>query len=228
MEPISPVTRTKAEAKASYNAMSRWYDLLTGWSEKKYKDAGLMALAVNAGETVLEIGFGTGQCLTALAHAVGDFGQVYGIDLSEGMCDVAQARLDKAGVADRVTLHCGDAVNLSFDDGFFDAIYMSFTLELFDTPEIPVVLKECKRVLGKNGRLALISLSKKEKTAVSFYEWVHKKMPKQVDCRPIYPQQAVKDAGFHIESVTEMSMFGLPVDIVLAMKNSGKDGALSI
>jgi len=218
MKPITPVTRTKAEAKANYNAMSRWYDLLTGWSEKKYKEAGLMALAVNAGETVLEIGFGTGQCLVALAQSVGDAGKVYGIDLSEGMGDAARARLGKAGLLDRVVLSCGDATVLPFADGFFDAIFISFTLELFDTAEISVVLAECRRVLGKNGRLSIVSLAKKEKTAVSIYEWVHQKMPKQVDCRPIYPQQAVKDARFHIESVTAMSMFRLPVEIVLATK----------
>ena len=219
-QPISRVIRSKADAKAAYNRLSRWYDLLSGSSESRFLRLGLSKLDVKEGEQVLEIGFGTGEGILALASSVGLTGSVYGLDLSEGMLERAQAKVEQARLQGRVVLECGDALGLSFKPGCIDAVFMSFTLELFDTPEIPLVLEQCRRVLRGGGRLCVVSMSMppEPRFAVRIYEWAHKKFPAYVDCRPIFAQPAIQAAGFQVLEVSEGAMYGLPVEVILAVK----------
>ena len=219
---ISRVKRSKEKAKETYDRLSKWYDFFSDRSERKFRVMGLKKLGVDEGETVLEIGFGTGHCILALAESLGESGIVYGIDISEGMCQITKARVERAGLSERVVLECADAVELSFKDDFFDVIFMSFTLELFDTPEIPLLLDECKRVLKKNGRLCIVALSKegRHKNVLSFYERLHAKFLNYFDCRPIYVKRSIEDVGLDVISQDIMSMWGLPVEIVLAYKNT--------
>ncbi len=72
-------------------------------------------LAPRPGETILEIGFGTGHCLIELARAVGPSGRVLGIDLSERMLEETRALVKEEKLEDRIELHCGDAANLPFE-----------------------------------------------------------------------------------------------------------------
>ena len=217
---ISRVTRPKQEAKASYDRMSRWYDILSGRFESKYREAGLRKLGAGEGEKILEVGFGTGHCILALARTVGDKGKVYGIDISEGMCNISLSRMEKSGLTERVELHCGDATQLPFKANCFDAVFMSFALELFDTSEIPIVLDGFRRVLRSDGRICVVAMSKKAKDGimVKLYEWFHRRFPSFVDCRPIFVQKALEGTGFRIQDASEMPMWGLPVEIVLARK----------
>lgn len=218
---VSRVTRSKEQARIGYNQMSRWYDFISGSSEKKYRDLGLQKLDAREGEQVLEIGYGTGHCILTLAQAVGSSGSVCGMDISDGMRAISEARARAAGLAERVDLRTGDAASLPFEMDRFDAVFMSFTLELFDTPEIPRVLAGCFQVLRPGGRIVVVSLAKKAGLAVDIYEWFHERMPVSVDCRPILAQDDLAAAGFEIRSVDSLTMWGLPVEIILAVKAEG-------
>lgn len=217
---ISRVVRSKQEAQLAYDRISRWYDLLEGFWEKRIRESGLRKLQVREGEKVLEIGFATGDSILLLANLVGKTGRVFGIDLSPQMLGITQRRVDEAGLTDRVELKCADALRLPFDGGFLDAIFISFTLELFDTPEIPMVLAECRRVLREGGHICVVSLSKNSQhlQMVKVYEWFHRRFPGVVDCRPIYARQMLEDAGLQILDTAQDSIFGLPVEVDLACK----------
>jgi ubiquinone/menaquinone biosynthesis C-methylase UbiE len=220
---ILRVFQSKDETRAFYNKIARVYDLLTERSEESLRQAGLEKLDAHFGESVLEIGFGTGHCLIALARMIGPSGKVCGLDLSDAMLAVAQGNLLKEGLADQVELACGDAVHVPYPSECFDAVFMSFTLELFDTDEIPLVLAECRRVLCPGGRIAVVGMSKEGEGGVILhaFEWTHQHFPNLLDCRPIFVQKSLEAAGFRIQSVDRRTMW-VPVEIVLGVKDLGR------
>ena len=215
------VFQAKSETRAFYDKIAHVYDLLAEKSEQPMREAGLQVLAAQPGEKVLEIGFGTGHCLVELAEAVGATGRVFGIDISEKMRDIAGELAAKQGVADRIELVCGDAEQLPYDADSLDGVFMSFTLELFDTPEIPLVLGECLRVLKPGGRLSVVAVSKEGRPGLVLkaFEWTHRHFPNLMDCRPIYVQAAVEASGFSIRHAETRSMW-VPVEIILGVKEA--------
>ncbi len=209
-------------SEQSYNKLSKWYDFISGSGEKKIKNKGLNILNAKEGEQILEIGFGTGNSILSMAKSVGKSGKIIGVDISQGMLDIAKVKVDKAGLLDRVVLKHEDATMMNFNSDYFDAVFMSFTLELFSDTQMITILEECKRILRINGRICVVSMLKKNKkpSIISrLYAWGQKKFPEYVDCRPINLQQVLKNEGFVISKSKEMSVWGLPVEIALAEKS---------
>ncbi len=194
------------DIKKSYGVMSRFYALAEGIFEKGLRRKGLHLLSVTPGEVVLEVGVGTGYSLKEIANFVGENGKAHGIDVTPQMLELTRKRLKKAGFMDRVELYEGDARRMPYQNGKFDAVYMASTLELFDTPDIPVVLNEVKKVLKPSGRLGVASLTKEGRESslfIRFYEWLHQKIPKYANCRPIYVEKLIEDAGYQITKTEE-------------------------
>jgi ubiquinone/menaquinone biosynthesis C-methylase UbiE len=216
MPDISRVTRSHAQARASYDRLSRWYDLIEGGWETRPRRLGLDLLQVKPGEKMLEIGSGTGSSLLGLSDQVCHVG----LDLSFRM--LAQARLENAGKP--MMLVQGDGLSLPFVSNCFGSTFMAFTLELMDTPEISVVLGEVRRVLQPGGRVGIVSLSKLGGMGFMkrFYEWSHARLPAVVDCRPIYARCSLEEAGFSVVDYHLMSLTGLGIEVVIGRvdKNS--------
>ena len=215
------VLQTKEETKAFYNKIAKVYDLLAERSEAPVRKAGLKMLSTQPGQQVLEIGFGTGHCLIELARSVGPAGRVLGIDLSEKMIEISQKLACEEGLDGLIELSCGDALHLPYTSESIDGIFMSFTLELFDTPEISIVLTECKRILKAGGRLVVVGMSRvrPKGLVMEIFEWTHRHFPNYLDCRPILVRQALEDAGFDVCDSKIMKMW-ISVEVVCGIKGT--------
>jgi demethylmenaquinone methyltransferase/2-methoxy-6-polyprenyl-1,4-benzoquinol methylase len=219
---VLPVLQSKEERRNFYDKIAGVYDILAEKSEQPARESGLELLAAEPGERILEIGFGTGHCLIDLAKSVGPSGRVDGIDISPEMVERTRQLLQDHDLLSRVELRCDDAERLPYESGAFDGIFMSFTLELFDTPEIPNVLQECKRVLKpEGGRIVVVAISKegKQGMVVRAFEWTHRHFPNLMDCRPIHARWFLQTAGFAIHSVQREQLW-LPVEIVLGSRRA--------
>ena len=109
----------RAQALARYRALAEGYDESCRWLDKIRMHA-LDLLALRPGDTIFDIACGTGSMLPALAHAVGQTGQVVGIEQSPEMAAIALRRVKEAGlenvavlvspVEDTATQHVADAL----------------------------------------------------------------------------------------------------------------------
>jgi len=216
------MTPTREQTRANYDRLSRWYDLLAGSSERALRDRGLRELAVRDGERVLEIGCGTGAALVELASMVGPAGLAVGVDLSTGMCRQAELQIADCGLRIEVPLNasviCGDATRLPLGRGYFDAVFMSFALELFDEGDMRSVLAECRRVLRPGGRLCVVAMAEPVRPTpmTRLYAWAHGRFPAAIDCRPIGVSQVLALGGFDVGRLSRHSLWGLPVEVALA------------
>jgi phosphatidylethanolamine/phosphatidyl-N-methylethanolamine N-methyltransferase len=136
--------------EAVYKRLAPVYDLIYGALLQHGRRCAISRLAPRAGESILEVGIGTG--LGALHYPPGC--HVVGIDLSLPMLKRAQARLERHQI-DHVRLCRMDAAQLAFADGRFDAIYAPYVLNV--VPDPLLMAREMLRVCRPDGRLVLLN-----------------------------------------------------------------------
>lgn len=114
-------------------------------------DAALAAAAPKPGDSVLDIGCGTGTTLLRLAEAVGPDGRVLGVDISEQQVALARQRIASAGATlARVVLD--DAATHDFPPAAFDLAFSRFGVMFFADPI--AAFSNIRRAMKPAGRLA--------------------------------------------------------------------------
>ncbi len=109
-------------------------------------------------ERVLDVACGTGIVARRAAWRVGTDGKVVGLDINEGMLEVAHKA--SSDIRPPIEWRKGDATDMPLPDGAFDVVFCQQGLQFF--PDRPAALGEMHRVLVPNGRLALSVLRSTE------------------------------------------------------------------
>ena len=106
-------------------------------------------------ERVLDVACGTGVVARIAATRVGPSGTVVGIDLNPGMLSVARSVVSPdSRSGGQLQWQEASADKLPFPDGSFNVVYCQLGLQFF--ADRPAALREMRRVLGTEGRLALM------------------------------------------------------------------------
>ncbi len=158
-EDVRQVYRKRA---ALYDLTSNLY-VLAGFRLPTYRRRAVEALALERGDTVVDIGCGTGLNIALLRRAVGTEGWVVGVDLTDRMLDQARGKVRRCGWRNVDLVRC-DATQYRFPSPLH-GVLSTFAITLI--PEYAQVIRNAAEALEPGRRLVLLDL----KRASGWPEW---------------------------------------------------------
>jgi demethylmenaquinone methyltransferase/2-methoxy-6-polyprenyl-1,4-benzoquinol methylase len=158
--PYKHSAETKREQiEKMFDNVSGNYDLLnrviTWRMDKKWRINVLKIIAKRKPDRILDIATGTGDMALLLSRTNASY--ILSVDISQGMLDVANKKIQHYSLQERIFIEIQDAENLTLPDNSFDVITIIFGVRNFDNLEKG--LAESLRVLKPGGVLVVLETS---------------------------------------------------------------------
>lgn len=155
--PVGEVPRTNGRV---LNWVAPYYDTLCRLAGlgRVFRERTLRAAALRPGESVLDLGCGTGTLAIAAAKIVGSHGHVLGVDAAPDMIRLARIKAAAACSPARFELAAAEA--LPVPDASVDAVLASLIFHHLPPDSKRRALSETARVLRPGGRLLLADLDR--------------------------------------------------------------------
>jgi demethylmenaquinone methyltransferase/2-methoxy-6-polyprenyl-1,4-benzoquinol methylase len=157
-------TRPREGSGQMFDGIAARYDLLNRiislGIDQRWRKKTVAALELSPDAKVLDLATGTADLAIMVARTEPN-AQVVGLDPSRNMLAVGERKIQKAGLAERISLVEGTAESLTFSDNQFDAICMAFGIR--NVPDRAAALREMARVVRAGGRIAILELAEPKK-----------------------------------------------------------------
>ena len=149
-------------ARAFYGRWARLYDVIATFpGVGSWREAAAQSLDLSAGDTVIEMGCGTGANLPYFRERVGPDGTVVGVDFTRGMLDRAATRIAREGWANVHLVH-GDATRPPIE-GPVDAVLAGFVVGMLADPAGAV--GDWLDLIAPGGRIALLDAARSSRAS---------------------------------------------------------------
>lgn len=171
---------------------------LCGLDLERYRRETVAALGLRPGDTVVELGCGTGLNFAHVQQRIGTQGKIIGVDLTDAMLDVARASVAREGW-NNVELVQADVAEWPIPEGV-SAVYSMLALTLL--PEYEAVIERASRALKTDGRLAVLDLKQPQRWPtwlVRFAAWLNKPFGVSLELAERHPWESVRHYLTEIE-----------------------------
>jgi demethylmenaquinone methyltransferase / 2-methoxy-6-polyprenyl-1,4-benzoquinol methylase len=151
---VAPLSEQKRVARDLFAPLGpsydRWSRLLSLGQDPRWRQFLVSRIECGPDGSVLDVATGTAAVAIELVRQHGC--RVVGVDQSPEMLAGARARIEAAGLSNRITLVEGSAEQLPFPDGAFDALTFTYLIRYVEDP--PATLAELARVVRPGGIMA--------------------------------------------------------------------------
>jgi ubiquinone/menaquinone biosynthesis C-methylase UbiE len=149
---MSQLGEAQARAAATYNAAADFYDDPANSFWARFGRRTIERLRLKRGAKVLDVCCGSGASAIPAARAVGPEGFVVGVDLAEGLLDIARKKASACGLQN-VEFRTGDMLDLGLAASEFDTAVCVFGI--FFVPDMTAAARELWKVVRPGGKLAV-------------------------------------------------------------------------